>query len=685
MQTEIENGGVVPERPSSRDFEDELRRLTDSIVGGDPIDTVLGRLTEAVERRLPDTSAAVVTVEDQGGIVVSASRSIPSDLLEENYRLSIAEPSAPAPAAPGQVVVIADVAVDTRTKARRDQYRRAGIAACWSVPMLGPNGSVLGVLTAYSGRAGAPTPDVFSKLTDAARMASVALLQHRTRSELRDSQQRLRLLSDVLCEVAWDWDLESDRCWVDERAMEVFGWDSLDPGRVAERWRAGVHEDDRRRIDARLAEAIMTGDDDWADTYRFIRPDQHEVTLMARARIVRAPDGQGLRLVGGTSYVTLGREAEIDRLRDQRLESLGSLAGGIAHDLNNVFTPIMMSASLLLARHPLTTESRELVEIMRRSAERGSHMVKQIVTFARGSIHERRTVWVPDLVNEVVAMVRDSFLQRVEVQVIFAEDIATIRADASLLHQVLVNLCVNARDAMPDGGRLTIEVDEVDLDSAVYEPAAAPGRYVRIAVSDSGTGIPDEVMPRLFEPFFTTKSHGEGTGLGLSTSIKIVEGHSGFITVDTELNVGSKFSVHLPAERAHDGLTGPDERQETPPAGKGQIVLLVDDEEDVLEVSQAMLTAHGFYTLTARDGAEALAWLERRRVDIVVTDLMMPVMDGLTMLRSLRRLVPGVPVIATTGHEIDHPELSAVIDDRTLLLPKPYSTDDLLKAVESVS
>ena len=372
---------------------------------------------------------------------------------------------------------------------------------------------------------------------------------------------------------------------------------------------------------------------------------------------------------------------EAQLLRAQRIESIGTLASGLAHDLNNMLAPILMGAPALLTDLP--PEAREMiVNTIETSAQRAANVVRQLLTFARGMEGERTPVNAGYLVREIKEIAAETFPKTISIKVAMDGDLAQVEADATQLHQVLLNLCINARDAMPEGGVLRIEGANLDVDEnlASMTPEAHVGRYVVIRVSDTGTGIPRDVLDRIFDPFFTTKPVGKGSGLGLSTVAGIVRGHGGFINVSSHAGKGSVFEVFLPAYEQANGASAAKPCATEMPRGCGELVLVVDDESAVLEVTTAMLVENGYQTLAAADGAVALSLYVEHGSEIkaVLTDMLMPIVDGTALCRALRRINPRVNILASTGEG----EESHFAELRTLgvesFLTKPFSTERLL-------
>ncbi len=380
------------------------------------------------------------------------------------------------------------------------------------------------------------------------------------------------------------------------------------------------------------------------------------------------------------------KKIEAQMLRTQRMESIGTLAGGIAHDLNNVLAPILMSVEILKEKFR-DDQSRRMLSILESSAKRGADMVKQVLTFARGVDGERVLLQPRHLIREIAKIVSETFPKTIQLKTQLPENLWTTMGDATQLHQVLVNLAVNGRDAMPDGGTLSIIAENTVIEpSQTDNPASAkPGFYVVIKVSDTGTGIPRDVLDKIFEPFFTTKEMGKGTGLGLATVLGIVKSHDGFVQVQTEVNKGTTFLIYLPAMEDSPQPPTDGERPRLP-LGRGQLILAVDDEESVLSMTKETLETYGYRVLTARDGTEAVATYSEHRHEIhgVLTDMLMPFMDGPATIRVLRKLDPSVKIIAASGlMDSEKVKDSTGMDDINFLM-KPYTAEKLLNTVYKV-
>ncbi|MBI5474040.1 MAG: response regulator [Ignavibacteriae bacterium] len=425
---------------------------------------------------------------------------------------------------------------------------------------------------------------------------------------------------------------------------------------------------------------------EWSGELKQTTKDDKEVTVQSRWTLVRDNDGEPKSLLVINSDITEKKRLEAQVLRTQRMESIGTLAGGIAHDLNNVLSPILLSVNLLEKKLP-DDQSKQILRLVENSARRGGALVKQVLTFARGFEGERTLMSLSHIVKEMQTFAMQSFPKNVELKTFLHKSLWNIHGDPTQVHQVLLNLCVNARDAMPNGGTVSIAADNTTLDRnyAAMNPEAKPGPYVILKVKDTGTGIPPEVLDRIFEPFFTTKEVGKGTGIGLSTLHAIVKGHNGFVTVQTETGKGTEFSVYFPALES----SSPDvaEQQETGiPEGAGELVLVAEDEPIIREITKDSLERHGYRTVVANDGIEALSLFLQHKDDVklVVLDMIMPYMDGPSTIRALEKMDPEVRVIAVSGSTEKFKAAEAASRKPIRFLPKPYTTDKLLRTLDEV-
>ncbi len=411
-----------------------------------------------------------------------------------------------------------------------------------------------------------------------------------------------------------------------------------------------------------------------------------DVTVLSQWSLVKDKNGKPKSILFISTDVTEQKVLEAQYRRAQRMETLGTLASGIAHDLNNVLTPITLALELLQKKYADDEKTMRLLSTLESTVNRGTGVVRQILTFARGSEQKREHLDPAAIIEDMKRIIQETFPKSIEAYVKTEQGTGLILADKTQIHQVLMNLCVNARDAMPKGGKLTISAKNVMIDEqyAKMSKLAKAGDHVLIQVSDTGMGIKKENQDKLFEPFFTTKELGKGTGLGLSIVQGIVKAHGGFIEVDSELNKGTTFRVYLPVETTRETPVRL-ELDVKPRLGQGELIIIADDESAIREITKSTLEAYGYNVLDAEDGSEAVALFAQHsnEVALVLTDMVMPVMDGAATIRALRKMKPDLKIIAATGYtdDVRHYDLLNTVN---AVLKKPYTAGTLMKCITKV-
>ncbi len=383
--------------------------------------------------------------------------------------------------------------------------------------------------------------------------------------------------------------------------------------------------------------------------------------------------------------ITANKKLEAQFLRAQRLESIGALASGISHDLNNVLTPILL-ATQLLQRRIKDERSQRLLQIQITNAQRGAALVKQVLAFAHGVEGERVILQLKHLIAEIQQIIQETFPKVIDFCTDISPELWTVFGDATQLHQVLMNLVVNARDAMPNGGTLRLVAENLVIEQnyAQMNLDAQVGSYVVMSVSDTGTGIPPLILPQIFEPFFTTKEVGKGTGLGLSTVSGIIKRHGGFVNVYSEVGTGTQFKVYLPVV---SGIQLPQAEDFELPCGHQEVILVVDDEAPMREITKRVLLTHNYKVFTANNGMEALALYAEHQdeISVVLTDMMMPFMDGSITIRKLQKLNPQLKIIAASGLASNEQVVSSEKGVGVkAFLAKPYTVKELLNTINGV-
>ena len=529
----------------------------------------------------------------------------------------------------------------------------------------------------------------------------VVLLVSTERIQLGHTVRVLMCLEDITKNVRADEQIRSQAALLDITGDAIFVRDFSD--RIIY-WNEGAHRlygwtpdeavgrtanelmPDNSLFESTRALHTVQHHDAWNGEVKQKSRDGREHIIQSRWTLVREPDGKPKAILVVNTDITEKKQLESQLLRGQRLESIGTLASGLAHDLNNVLAPIMMAVQFIKDN----TEDdgmRACFQTLETCSRRGADIIRQVLMFARGVEGERILLNPKHLIQEMQRIANETFPRAIEINTRISKQPCVLLGDATQIQQVIMNLCVNARDAMPHGGTLTIGLDKKELDAAgvAIHPKAKAGSYVVISVTDTGTGIPPELVDKIFDPFFTTKPLGQGTGLGLPTVLGIAENHGGFVHLETKPGAGTTFFVYIPTapgEATGENRSGPAE----PANGNGELILVVDDEPSVRKLASAILIRGGYRTVTAAEGREGAKIYEAQHRDIklVVSDLMMPQLDGPGMLRGLRQIEPGLKSIIITGLGEENRIAEAKAAGADLILNKPFAADQLLALVKQL-
>ncbi|EKF00635.1 MULTISPECIES: PAS domain S-box protein [unclassified Tolypothrix] len=444
-----------------------------------------------------------------------------------------------------------------------------------------------------------------------------------------------------------------------------------------------LYKDSSPQLEDAFLTVLRAGE--WRGELQQLTKQGKEIIVESRWTLMRDSQNQPKSILSVSTEITQKKQLEAQLLRSQRLESIGTLAGGIAHDLNNVLAPVLMSVELLRMKLP-DQQSQRILQTLESNVKRGANLLKQVLSFARGIEGKKTIVQTRLLIQEIEQIIQQTFPKSITCQVDLSASLWYVFGNTTELHQVLMNLVVNARDAMPDGGILKISAENVVIDekSTLINIDAQIGAYIAISVRDTGTGIPPEIQERIFEPFFTTKEVGKGTGLGLSTAIGIIKNHNGFVNVNSKVNQGTEFQVYLPA---FSNSTQPLHTPEiAAPTGNGEWILLVDDEAAIREITKSSLEKHNYQVLTASNGIEAVAIYAQyqQQISVVLLDMMMPVMDGAIAIRKLQTINPHVKIIALSG--LLSPQNIKEVTDMgvSAFLSKPCTSNELLQTIARI-
>jgi PAS domain S-box-containing protein len=562
--------------------------------------------------------------------------------------------------------------------------RELEIEAYAGIPLLHQDGVVAGIMAVFFSGELHDVSLVQSTLKIFGARAASEMDRQQADSRIREQASLLDKARDAILVR----DLDHQITFWNKSAERLYGWTA------EEAMGRSVLDLIYRDQDAFVkAHAHMLAHEEWSGELCQVNKDGRELSVDSRWTLVRDDKGRPECVFVLSSDISEQRKLEQQFLRAQRIESIGTLAGGIAHDLNNMLAPISMSIELLKMRIN-DPRSNELLDTIASSAKRGSDMVGQVLSFARGIEGRRVEVRPHQVIREIENILRDTLLRKIELVVDVDRDLWPIHGDPTQLHQVILNLCVNARDAINGEGQITIHARNVEIDEAfaAMNLEAKDGPHVCIEVEDSGEGIAPAIMDKIFDPFFTTKSVGKGTGLGLSTSLAIVKSHGGFIRTSSQQGIGTQFQIYLPAIPVVPSVLPAatpvrvTKANHSLPTGHGELVLIVDDEVSIRKITQQTLEAFGYRTLLAENGDQAVKTysIHQRDIDVVLTDMMMPVMDGSVTIEMIKKINPEVKIIATSGITANREVAHSAGRGTKNFLPKPYTAETLLSCLANV-
>ncbi|MEX2109053.1 MAG: ATP-binding protein [Gemmatimonadaceae bacterium] len=503
--------------------------------------------------------------------------------------------------------------------------------------------------------------------------------------KLRRSDERYRYVAKATNDVVYEWDIETNSFEWSEGMRDLFGYAAEDVGSSPE-WITGlVHPEDEPRISGTFAAAFSSGAHRWQQPYRLRRKDGKYASVEGRAYIIRGDDGAPRKVIGAITDRSPQQSLEEQLRQSQKMDAVGRLAGGVAHDFNNILTVIRMSSEFLLEDLPDASESRHEANEILRASDRAAALTRQLLAFSRHQVLNPRIIVLNDVVDGIQSMVKRVVPENIAVNTELAAQLDPIKADTGQIEQVIVNLVINAADAMPNGGRLDIRTSNVEVDAAFSAShlGVEPGSYVCLTVSDTGHGMDKETVTRIFEPFFTTKPVGKGTGLGLATVHGIVTQSGGKIWVYSEPGHGTTFKIFLPRSEEVARPITPRSARKLRPAT--ETILLVEDEESTREAVERSLTRAGYKVLLASNGVEALeiAGKNGKKIALVLTDSMMPEMGGLELVARLRETRPEIRVLMMSGYTEQTSASRFGISEQPFI-EKPFAAADLLAAVQRV-
>lgn len=504
---------------------------------------------------------------------------------------------------------------------------------------------------------------------------------------LRISDERFRLLGRATHDLIWDIDIKTGEIWLNEALHTVYGYDPElidDDPSIRERW---VHPDDRERVNGNLRTVLEGDAESWTCGYRFVRADDRVLEVIDRGLVLRDADGEAVRIIGSTTDVTDIRDLERKLRQSHKMDALGQLTGGIAHDFNNLLTIVIGNSELLTEALDKGSDELHLAQTTLLAAEHATTLTNRLLSFARMQPLEPTHIEPSSLLKEMEGLIRRTINEDIGIHIVADADVWSIEVDLGQIENAILNLVINARDAMQDGGQLTIEASNVmnNKEDLAPEDDVQSGPYVRISVSDTGKGMPSEVLERAFEPFFSTKDPGKGTGLGLSMIWGFVKQSSGYARIQSEPGEGTTVSLYFPrSAKEKDEVSHADEKTNT--TGGPERVLVVEDDEMVRSHVISLLVSLGYDVQEASSAEHALLLLEEeQRFDLLFTDVVMPgVMNGRELAEQALQRAPGIKILLTSGYSEDVIVHDGQLNGGLNLLSKPYRRAQLASKIRDV-
>lgn len=677
----------VTERKQGERIQAWEAAVLEAVSSGMALSELLEHIVHGVEEIIPGMIASILLVDPDG---IHLRHGAAPGLPDEYNRILDGIAAGPAVGSCGTAVhrrervIVSDIETDPLWADYLELARHFDLKACWSIPVIGSAGNVLATFALYCRNPRVPRDSDLKLIDRTAHVVQIALERHHQQTELRASEERFQLLSRATNDAIWDWNIVTNDLWWSDGFEAQFGYRRDDVHPEIDSWLNRIHPEDRERILSDVRRAIDDGKADWSGAYRYRRKDGSYAEVLDRGHVIRDDSGKPIRMIGGMTDQTERRSLEAQLLQSQKMEAIGQMAGGIAHDFNNLLTIILGYAEVLLSTTPPGSPGASMLAGIQDAGERAANLTLQLLAFSRKQILAPRLLNLNTVVRDAERMLSRLIGEDIEIVTDLRPTLSQIRIDPGQLQQVIINLAVNARDAMPTGGRLAIATSEVEI----AEPQTAlldcrPGRYVALTIADTGTGMTPEIQGRIFEPFFTTKGHGKGTGLGLPTVFGIVKQSDGAIEVASQIGAGTSFRILFPA--VPEQL--PASPSVHPEARSGsETILVVEDEPNVRQIARVALQTHGYRVLDAAGTREALRLIESAKspIDLVITDVVMPEMSGRELADQLRSAHPAIRVLFMSGYTDDAVLRHGVSDATGDFLQKPFRPHDLVRKVRDL-
>lgn len=656
-----------------------------------PVAQILENLCLKVEENSPGLLCSILQLDQHSGTLHGGiGPSLPMTYLEAVNGIKIGQCAGSCGTAAylQQLVVVTDIATDPLWADCKHVALPHGLRACWSMPILSRDGTTLGTFACYYSQPRTPDGYHLTLINRASHLAGIAIEYHRTRTELQAAEQRYRTLVERLPAITYIAEVGSLGRWhfVSPQIESMLGFSADEWLSDPAIWMQRIHEDDRQIALAAEKRVQETGQLYQAE-YRMRARDGRTLWFRDEANLLDAPDGSSPLMQGVLYNITEYKRLE-DQLRQaQKMEAVGQLAGGVAHDFNNILMVIQAHADRILGQLPQTDSCyTDAIEI-HNATTRAASLTRQLLAFSRKQILQPKVLDLGAVLTGAGKMLNRLLDTRITLQLEIEPGLGKVKVDRSQLEQAILNLALNARDAMPDGGTLTIQAQNVDFsETQIWRHSSLPaGSYVMLAIGDTGIGVDPEAQSRIFEPFFTTKAPGKGTGLGLAMVYGVVKQSNGAIAVSSELGRGTIFRIFLPKcdEEAAAGQSVPAEPEKSTGS---ETILLVEDQAAIREVISAYLKRLGYNVLTAPDGEAALhiVTTQQKNIDLVITDLLMPNMGGWELATRMARPHPETKVLFMSGYPDQEVRSEHGLTEEIEIMQKPFSLTSLAAKARSI-
>ncbi len=656
-----------------------------------PLAEILGTLCSNVEKHSSDLLCSVLLLDSDGKTLRNgAAPSLPAEYSQavDGVQIGPCAGSCGTAAYRREPVIVSDIATDPLWAGCRHLALAHGLRACWSTPITSQGGGTLGTFAIYYREPRLPDPEHLQLITHVTRLAAIAMEWDRARAELSAAENRYRTLVERLPASTYIAELGAGGRWhyVSPQIESMLGFSPAEWLSDSMNWINRIHAEDRASVLA-VEEHFQEHRDLFQSEYRMFARDGRVLWFRDEAVTLPTAEDQPF-LMQGVMYDITERKRLEDQLRhSQKMEAVGLLAGGVAHDFNNLLMLIQGHnerwRASLAPDAPAQKESQGIEHAVTRAAS----LTGRLLAFSRKQVLQPEVMDLNQVLTEVAKMLDRLFEKNIAVRVAPAPQLWPIKADPGQIEQLIMNLAVNARDAMPLGGELLIETRNDEIGSDNFRDGTRPGRYVTLIVRDTGVGMDSETQAHMFEPFFTTKEPGKGTGLGLAIVYGVVKQIGGWTHVVSNLGQGTTFEIYLPREEGKASAAMTQMQADPTTTAKGsETILLVEDEAGIREVAEDFLQRQGYKMLTAMDGNEALRIAEGHEdlIHLLVTDMVMPNVGGKELAHRLRQVRPQIKVLFMSGYP-EHPALaSGNVDAQTTVLQKPFLLDALAQAVRGL-